>query len=687
MHFHKLKADPDQIAREFATNGKVFDTLDIVFTGKHLGLKIRAVKPKFKRLAKLPCPFIAETKDQKFFLVLAIQEDGGVVIQAPPESPQKISLQEFEDLWSGQVILAAHRSKLVAEEGRFGFTWFIPALVKYRKILREVLLASFMLQMFGLVTPLFFQAVVDKVLVHQSLTTLNVLLIGMAVVALFEVILGGLRTYIFSHTTSRIDVELGSKLFRHLLGLPLAYFESRQVGQTVARIRELENIREFLTSSALTVVLDLLFGVVFFTVMFFYSTVLTLIILGSLPLYIALSFLVTPVLRRRIDEKFHAGAVNQSFLVESVTAIETIKSMAVEPQMRRRWDDLLAAYIKASFRTITVSTIGGQGVQLISKTVNILVLWIGAKLVIEGEFTVGQLIAFNMLAGQVYGPILRLSQLWQDFQQMRMSVDRLGDVLNVPTEPQSDPNKSVLPAIKGEIIFEHVSFRYHPDGSDVLSDLSFTINAGEVVAFVGESGSGKSTIAKLIQRLYVPNQGKVLVDGVDLALIDPQWLRKKMGVVLQENILFNRSIRDNIALADPAMSSDAVIEAARMAGAHNFILEQPQGYDTILEERGSNLSGGQRQRVAIARSLAASPSILVFDEATSALDYESETEIKQNMKGICEGRTVIIVAHRLSTVRDATKIFYLRKGRVLESGSHEELLERKGAYSQLYNLG
>ena len=569
---------------------------------------------------------------------------------------------------------------------RFDVSWFLGAIHKYRHLLTEVLVASFFLQLFALISPLFFQVVIDKVLVSRTLSTLDVLVIGLVSIAIFETILGILRTYLFSHTTNRIDVELGARLFRHLLALPISYFQARRVGDSVARVRELENIRTFLTSSALTLVIDLFFTFVFLAVMFIYSPLLTAIVIGAFPFYIGISVAATPLFRQRLNEKFARGAENQAFLVESVTGVETLKSMAVEPQMQRRWEEQLAGYVAASFRVLSLGNTASQVVQLISKLVTAGILYFGAKLVIDGSLTIGELVAFNILAGRVSGPVLRLAQMWQDFHQARLSVTRLGDILNTPAEPTFSTGRAALPAIRGDVIFEHVKFRYRIDGPEILHDVSFNIPAGQVVGIVGPSGSGKSTLAKLIQRLYVPESGRVLVDGVDLAMVDSSWLRRQLGVVLQENILFNRSIRDNIALAEPGMPIERVIAAAKMAGAHDFILELSNGYDTIVEERGSSLSGGQRQRIAIARALLCEPRILIFDEATSALDYESERIIQQNMAQIASGRTVFIVAHRLSTVRFADRILTLDRGRLVEDGTHDDLIHTGGRYATLYRL-
>lgn len=682
LRFHQLAATPQQIAREYVPDSGVVDWVTLTRAARQLGLKARAVEIKAARLTRTPLPAIAQEQQGAFF-ILARVNDTKALLQRPGGTPQEVTIAELLALWSGTLLLATTTDKLVGAERAFDITWFIPAIAKYRRLFGEVLVVSFFLQLFALVTPLFFQVVVDKVLVHRGLTTLNVLVIGMLGIIVFETVLGGLRTTLLSHTTSRIDVELGARLFRHLLALPVSYFEARQTGQTVARVRELENIRDFITGSAVTVTMDLLFTFVFFAVMWYYSPILTLIVLASIPFYVGLSLCITPALRRRIEERFQRGAVNQAFLVESVTGIETLKAMAVEPQMRHKWEGQLAGYVRASYRMIILGMVGSQSVQLISKAVLALILWVGAKEVIVGNLTIGQLIAFNMLSGQVSGPILRLAQLWQDFQQFRISVARLGDVLNNPTEPGYNPNRQAMPVIHGDIKFERVSFAYPGGGREVLRDLNLVIDAGQVVGLVGRSGSGKSTIAKLLQRLHGPTRGRVLIDGVDLAQVDPAWLRRQVGVVLQENVLFNCSVRDNIAMAIPSIDLARVIASAQMAGAHAFILELPHGYDTILEERGSNLSGGQRQRIAIARALITGPKLLIFDEATSALDYESEKIIQDNMRTICRGRTVVIVAHRLSTVRTADEIVVIDQGQILERGAHAVLMKHGGVYAKL----
>ncbi|WP_315716583.1 MULTISPECIES: type I secretion system permease/ATPase [unclassified Bradyrhizobium] len=681
LRFHQVAIDPAQIAHQLA--GEPVGVTEMLRCAKQLKLKARAVSQNWDGLAKLPLPAIAARADGSFVILGQVTVDAALIQDPQVNRPQSLKRAEFEANWTGTVVLMARRASLTDLARRFDITWFLQAMHKYRRLLGEVLLASFFLQLFGLVTPLFFQVVTDKVLTHRGYTTLDVLVFGLVTVTIFETVLGGLRTYVFSHTTNRIDVELGARLFRHLVALPIAYFEARRAGDSVARVRELENIRNFITSSALTLVIDLAFTFVFLGVMFYYSPFLSWIVIGSFPFYIALSAGVTPIFRKRLDVKFDRGAENQAFLVETVTAIQTLKAMAIEPQMQRRWEEQLAGYVGASFDVLSLGNWASQSVQFISKIVTALTLYFGAHLVIEGSLSVGELIAFNMLAGRVAQPVLRLAQLWQDFHQARLSVARLGDILNTTPEPAFNPGRAALPPVRGEVVFDHVHFRYRVDGPLALHDVSLKVPVGQVVGIVGPSGSGKSTLTKLIQRLYVPEAGRILIDGVDLTVADVTWLRRQIGAVLQENVLFNRSIRDNIALADPGMAMERVIQAAELAGAHEFILGLPDGYDTVVGERGASLSGGQRQRIAIARALVTNPRILIFDEATSALDYESENIIQSNMRKICAGRTVFIIAHRLSAVRNADRILTIENGRLVEDGTHDELIKRAGRYATL----
>ena len=659
-------------------------TLDILRCAKDLGFKAREVTVAYERLLKVQLPAIARLADGRYSIVVKAEPDRLLVLHPAEPSPNIVSRDDFINEWDGRLILVAFRGMKANEEG-FGIKWFIPAVWKYRKPFFEVLLASLVLQIFGLVTPLFTQVIIDKVLVHNGLTTLDVLALGLITIALFEAILGVTRTYLFTHTTSRIDVTLGMRLFRHLFALPLRYFEVRRVGDTIARVRELENIRQFLTGTPLTSVLDVMFLVVFIIVMFFYSATLTWITLGTLPFFIALSAFVTPILRHRLDERFNRGADAQSYLVEAVTGVQTVKSFALEPEAQKKWEGLMADYIRSSFKTYQLSGTASAIGQFIQRCSYLAILWFGAHMVMDGKITVGQLIAFQMLSSRVIDPVLRLVQMWQEFQQAGLSIQRLGDILNTKPEPAVSASKARLPAIKGEIRFESVRFRYRMDGSEAVRNISLSIRPGEIVGVVGRSGSGKSTLAKLIQRLYIPESGRILIDGVDISLADPAWLRRQIGVVLQENFLFNMSVRDNIAIHYPTANMNDVVRVAQLAGAHDFILELPEGYDTMVGEKGTALSGGQRQRIAIARALLMNPRLLIFDEATSALDYESERIIQQNLQSICKGRTVIIIAHRLSTLRDANRIIVLDKGELVECGTPKDLLARRGLYHYLYS--
>ncbi|WP_423391953.1 type I secretion system permease/ATPase [Burkholderia sp. LMG 21824] len=682
--FHGIATDSAQLRHAAAQGEQPFDAEALILCARSIGLRARLAPLRTDRLDRSPLPALCLDKEGRHFIIARRDGASVLVFEANSTQPTLHSLEEIISRSTGSMLLFASRASLTGELAKFDFSWFIPAVVKYRRLLLEVLAISFVLQVFGLVTPLMFQVIMDKVLVNHTYNTLAVVGITLLLSSTFEVMLTGLRNYIFSHTTNRIDVELGARLFKHLIALPLSYFGVRRVGDTIARVRELESIRNFLTGQALTAVIDLFFSVVFIAVMCFYSVWLTIVVVLSLPIYAGISASIVPVLRRRLNEKFARGADNQSFLVETVSGVETVKSMSVEPQFAKKWEMQLAAYVASGFRVTQLGNIGQQLIQYIGKLVSLGTLLLGAKLVIDGKLTIGELIAFNMMSQRVAAPVLRLAQLWQDFQQVGISMSRLGDILNTRTELRQSSQS--MPAIKGDIRFEHVRFRYRPDGQPVLDDVSLDIRAGQVIGIVGRSGSGKSTLTKLLQRLYVPEHGTVRIDGVDLALADPAWLRRYIGVVLQENYLFNRSIRENIALADPGAPMAAIMHAAKLAGAHDFICELPQAYDTLVEEHGSNLSGGQRQRIAIARALLTNPRILIFDEATSALDFETERVIQNNMSAICAGRTVIIIAHRLSTVRHADQIIAMDKGHIVELGTHETLQATGGYYAHLLSL-
>lgn len=681
--FHNIPADPDQIIHALAIGEEGMQEGDILRAAKEFKLKARASAVEYDTLAKVPLPVVVGLKKEKFG-ILAKVEDNKLLVLMPDGTPPKIMHKaDFARKWTGRVILFTQRFWKDSER-KFGIRWFIPTIIKYKKPLLEVLTAAFVLQILGIFAPILTQVVIDKALSHNSVSTLDVIVIGLVIVALFETIMGIARNYIFTHTTSRIDTILSSRLFRHLFTLPIRYFETRRVGDTTARVMELEKVRAFLTGTPMTTLIDISFMFVYIIVMFIYSPTMTWVVLGSLPFFALLAGIMTPLLRQRVDEKFDTGAESQAYLVESITGAQTIKSFALEPQLQKNWEGRLSNYIRAGYKMSILSGNAGALAQLIQKIADIAVLWFGAHLVMSGDLTIGALIAFRMLSGRVSGPVLRLVQSWQDFQQTGISIKRLGDIFNNKTEPTMDPTKSRLPSIKGDIRFEKVRFRYSPESSEVIRDMSFGIRPGTVVGVVGRSGSGKSTLSKLIQRLYVPEAGKILIDGVDTAMTDPAWLRRQIGVVLQENFLFNTSVRENIAVHKPTASMDEIVSVAKTAGAHEFILELPEGYDTVVGENGEGLSGGQKQRVAIARALLHNPKILIFDEATSALDYESENIIQKNLRQITAGRTVIIIAHRLSTLKDVNKIMAIDRGQLVEYGTPKVLLENNGLYAHLH---
>ncbi len=680
--FHGINVSGEQIKHVYA----IYDYMDefyILKAAKEIGLKSKIANVKFKHLKDMVLPAIVKLKDDSYAILAKADADKVLVLYPNETTPKILQKSEFLKIYDNVIILFTKRH-FKKNKSKFGIKWFLPDIIKYKRPLMHVLLAAFTMQILGLFSPIMMQVVIDKVLVHHSFTTLDVLAFGLFVIIVFEMLMQMARNYVFTHTTSRIDVMLGARLFKHLFSLPFRYFELRRVGDTIARVRELENIRQFLTGAPLTSLLDVLFIIIYIAVMFIYSKTLTMVVLLSLPLFILLSVIVTPIFRARLEAKFEHGAREHSYLVESVSGVQTIKSFALEPQIQKKWEDIISRYIKSSFKTGILAGNASAVASFIQKTFDLIILWLGAHLVIENKISVGQLIAFRMLSSRVSTPVLRLVQMWQDFQQTGISIDRLGDIFNTTPEPTIDTSKISLPEIEGTIEFEKVRFRYDIQSSEVIRDMSFTINQGEIIGIVGRSSSGKSTISKLIQRLYIPEAGKVLIDGIDIALADPAWLRRQIGVVLQDNFLFNATIKENISIHAPSTSMGEIIKMAKIAGAHEFILELPNAYDTMVGENGTGLSGGQKQRIAIARALLCNPKILIFDEATSALDYESESIIQQNLKEICRDRTVIIIAHRLSTLKDADKIMAIDKGEVIEFDTHENLLQLKGLYYYLY---
>lgn len=657
---------------------------DVVEAANKLGLHLQHINIEWEDLGQHDYPALLHWDKRNWVLVYAAERNRLIVGDPTNEKQTCESLprETVEAHWDGQLWLV----QLPPTAETFNLKWFLPAVWRYRRVLNEVLIASLTLQLLGLTSPLITQVIIDKVIVHGSMPTLNVMAIALICVAIFEASLGILRLFTFTHTTRRLDLSLSSQLFRHLLQLPLAYFETRRVGDTIARVQELENIRQFLTGTALTVVLDGIFVVVYLALMVFYSGQLTLVSLAITPFFIALIWFVTPILRDLLNESFNRRADSQAFLVEAVSGIHAIKAHTAELTTREHWEGLFARYVNRSFRSSTWSNVNSHLGDFLTSLSELLVLWFGARLVIGQHMTVGQLVAFQMLSGRAIGPLLRLAQLWQSFQQVLLSVDRIGDILN--TDPEADPSMGlVLPPLQGQITFEQVFFRYNPEDTSRdynLKNVSFTIEPGMFVGIVGRSGSGKSTLSKLIQRLYQPERGRILLDGNDIKGANLPSLRQQMGVVLQDDFLFNGTVIDNITFNNPDVPLPDVKAAAQMAAADSFIGDLNGGYYAHIGERGTGLSGGQRQRVALSRLFLTDAPVLILDEATSALDSETEQKVLHNLRNRSHNRTVLMIAHRFAPLKQADLILVMEKGELVERGRHDELLQRKGVYWALY---
>jgi len=663
---------------------------NLIEAAEKVGLVLRKLQVSWSDLRQLTFPALLlwnqsnqEGKNNQLNWVVAYGIKGNYLIIANPQNPdyscEQLPQSVVENCWHGTL----WQAELISQQEKFNLAWFTPAVWKYRGLLGEVLIASFTLQLLGLASPLITQVIIDKVMVQESLATLDVMAIALLLVATFESILGMLRLFIFTHTARRLDLSLSAQLFRHLMRLPLAYFESRRVGDTVARVQELEQIRQFLTGTALTVILDSIFAVVYLGLMFYYNIPLTFVALAVLPLFATLTIVTTPILRNWLNETFNRSADSQSFLVETITGIHSVKAHAAEPIARERWEGLFARFIRTSFKAATTSNISSNIGDFLTNFSTLIILWVGAKLVIDHQLTIGQLIAFQMLSGRVTSPLLRLVQLWQNLQQVLLSVDRIGDILNAAPETEAGTGL-VLPPLKGEVNFDQVFFRYNANNEPVLKGISFNVEPGQFVGIVGRSGSGKSTLSKIIQRLYQIESGRILIDGFDIKSADLASLRQQIGVVLQEDFLFNGSILENITLGNPDITSEQVVEAARLAVAHDFISQLPYGYENNVGERGTALSGGQRQRIALARLFLTSAPILILDEATSALDSETEQQVLQNLKNVSYNRTVFLIAHRFAPLKRADLILVMEKGVIAERGTHLELLKQKGLYWSLY---
>ena len=682
---NKIPFDTKAAINRFALTEIEPSIEEVVRILKNSEFKAKIKQLNEKSLLNYEAPFIALKKDSTYFAILKIlKEDKKVIIYDGGSSVKELNFNELFEISSNKFIVLSH--KQLTAQIKFGFVWFYKRMLKYKSAVFEILLASFIMQLFGLVTPLFTQVVLDKVLTHHSISTLKVITVGFLGVIIFEMLLSLAKNYIFAHTTTKIDAKLGSELFSHLTLLPMTYFENRKVGNIVARVRELDTIREFIANKSVTVLLDVLFSFVFVIMMLLYSVKLTLIAVGFVSVIALIYFFITPVLRKRLEDKFQMGAASNSYLVEAVTGINTVKSLAIEGSIQKRWEDYLGNYVRSSFNLSNLANITGGFANALQKLMTLCILYFGVGLVIDSKLTVGQLIAFQMFAGQFSAPIMRLVGLWNEFQQALLSIDRLGDILNTPTE-QTTNKPITLNQINGEIKFDSVNFRYTPNSNLVLKDINFTIKPNTSVGIVGRSGSGKSTITKLIERLYIQTSGAIYIDSIDIRHLNPYILRQNIGVVLQDNYLFSGTIKENISMSATGASMEDIIRIAKISGAHDFISELASGYDTQVGERGSSLSGGQKQRIAIARALLNNPKILVFDEATSALDYESESIITNNLKEIKKDKTFIIIAHRLSTVKDCDIILVMDKGEIVERGTHNQLMSIDGGYyKNLYNL-
>lgn len=647
---------------------------------KDFKLKCKEVLINSKDLKNLTYPCIFTQDDGIMQIIINYQEDSIIYLDMNDEKPKLMTISDFDALTSKKIILFKKKG-FMSEQEKFGFAWFVNAIFKYKSALIQVLISYFIIQIIGLFTPVFIQFILDKVLTTGNTSTLYVLTALISFALIFEMILSLAKDYVFHFTTNRIDMMLNSKLIKHLFALPLAYFEKRRVGDTVARVREVENIRSFLTGTPLMAILDAIFVFVYIIIMFFYSKTLSYIILAIVPLIVIIYAFATPVFKKRLDKKYYDGAELQSFIVESMNGIHTIKAFALEPKMDERWEDIAAEYVNTSFKTNKLVFSINDIVSFLQKIQDIIVIAVGAILVIDRKLTIGELVAFRMIASRITSPLLRFVQMWQDYQQMSLSVKRVSDIFMNPIEYEAEETSSMeLPNLKGNIKFEKVDFRYQVNQPLVLKNITFEICPNQIIGVIGRSGSGKSTLSKLLQRLYVPEGGKIYFDDIDTSVIDPSWLRRQIGVVLQENFIFNGTVKENIAITSPTSDFEFIQRVCKVSGAHEFIMGLEKGYNTLIGEKGVGLSGGQKQRLAIARALVNDPRILIFDEATSALDYESERIIQNNLKLICEGRTVIIIAHRLSTLKDCDYIMSIDKGEMIEFDKPESLLKEKDSF-------
>lgn len=649
-----------------------------------LGFLVRPVKSSFSRLAEQTTPWIAHWQGDHYVVVYQVRRNR-VIVADPALGKRSLTFAEFQASWTGYALLLTPTELLQAmPSSKLSLGRFWGAFSPYRSMLVPILLASLLLQILGLVTPLFTQIILDQVVVHKSLLTLHIFIIGLLLAGIWRVGTVSVRQYLLDYFSNQVDLTLISGFISHTLNLPLQFFAARHVGDIVTRVQENQKIQLFLTRQAITTGIDALMAVAYVGLMLYYNQRLTFLILGLLPPIILLTAISSPFLRRVSRQVFHEAAKQNSALVEMLTGIATVKTAAAERDVRWQWEDHLTSQFNAQFRGQKLAN-GLQGLGGLINTIGTTaLLWYGATLVIQDQLSIGQLVAFNMMIGSVIGPMLALVGLWDELQEVMVSVERLEDIFNTPPEERPDQPMLTLPPIQGTVCFENVTFRYNPDDDrNILQNIAFTAQAGETIAVVGRSGSGKTTLINLLQGLYHPTTGRITIDGHDLRHVSPPSLRQQLGVVPQECFLFSGTILDNITLYRPEYSLDAVIEVAKLAEAHPFIQNLPLGYYTKVGERGSTLSGGQRQRIAIARALLSDPRILILDEATSSLDTESERRFQKNLQHIRHSRTTFIIAHRLATVRNSERILVLDRGVITEQGNHEQLMEKQGLYAQL----
>ncbi len=618
------------------------------------------------------------------FVLAVASNSNGLLIASPKQGEITLNSNQLEKAFPDGIEVLQIERMVHTPEKRFGPTWFLPALQRYRAVLIQVFAASFVVQLFSLANPLLIQVIIDKVISQRSLDTLQILGFGLLAVTLLEGVLGSLKTFLFVETTNRIDQRLGSEVIDHLLRLPLDYFDRRPVGELGTRVAELEKIRNFLTGQALTTILDAIFSVIYIAVMVLYSWILTLIALIVLPIQISITLLGAPLFRRQFRQAAEQNAKTQSHLVEVLTGIQTVKAQNVEMVSRWKWQDFYSRYIARTYEQTITATGVTQSSQVLQKISQLLVLWIGASMVLAGDLTLGQLIAFRIISGYVTQPLLRLSNIWQSIQELRVSFERLADVIDTPLESNSKDQANIpLPSVKGHVQFKDLNFAFAAQNY-VLKNINLEVESGTFLGIVGQSGSGKSTLMKLLPRLYSPKSGTVSIDGYDIGKVELYSLRRQIGIVPQEPLLFTGTVAENISLTNPEADSDEIVLAAKLACAHDFIMTLPLGYSTSVGERGGALSGGQRQRIAIARTLLSNPKLLVMDEATSSLDYETERTLCNNLIENLKDCTVFFITHRLSTIRRADRIVMMHQGAIVESGTHDSLMDSRGRYYALY---